>query len=181
MARPSVSSAEGAQRVLGYTQGCRVDTLITHALVDVELEGCEAARIERVDGGVVAVGDVVHLLQIADHLGGAEKALAVFTGAGPWRMARRVAEAGHARNRIAQLRRQIIGITLADENDRLAALAQRAHVRHERSQRRERHLVAHPLDDDGRVVGVLLLELVPAACSRTCGRRICSTARASAS
>src|SRR5919107_1002562 len=68
---------------------------------------------------------------------------------------------GQGRNRIAHLRRQQRGEAFAHENDRLASFAQRAQLRRQAAQRAHRDLVANLLDDLGRIVGVLLLELVP--------------------
>jgi hypothetical protein len=73
---------------------------------------------------------------------------------------RRVPVAGHRRHRVAQLRRQVVGVALAHEDDRLAPLAQRSHPRDQRAERRHRDLVPDALDHRRRVVRVLLLELV---------------------
>ena len=67
---------------------------------------------------------------------------------------------GMRRDRIAHLRRQHRGVALADEDDRLAALAQRAELHRQALERRQRHLPADALDDLGRVVRVALLERV---------------------
>ena len=72
----------------------------------------------------------------------------------------RIAEPGHRRDRVAHLRRQHVRVALADEDQRLAAFLERAHVHDERLERRQRHLVADLLDRLGRVVRVLLFELV---------------------
>ena len=79
-------------------------------------------------------------------------------GAGPG--ASRVAEARHRGNRIVELRRQLRGKPFADQDDRLAPLAQAAQPDRQRPQRRHRHLIADLFDRRGRIVGVLLLELV---------------------
>ena len=75
-------------------------------------------------------------------------------------VAQRVAHAGHGRHGIAQRGRQVVRVALADEDDRLAALADRAQPRHQAAQRRQRHLVADALHRRSRIVGVLLLEHV---------------------
>ena len=72
----------------------------------------------------------------------------------------RVAQARHRGNRIAQRRRQDVRIALADQDQRLAALLQPAHVDDERLDRAERHLIADLLDGFGRVVRVVLFEVV---------------------
>ena len=74
--------------------------------------------------------------------------------------ARRVADARHRGDRVVELRRQEVRVALADQEDRLAPLADRSHVDRQAGQRREAHLVADPLDRGRRVERVALLELV---------------------
>ena len=64
------------------------------------------------------------------------------------------------RDRVVQLRRQRAGEPLADEDDRLAPLAQAAEPDRGALERAHRHLVADRFDRRGRIVGVPLLELV---------------------
>ncbi len=67
---------------------------------------------------------------------------------------------GHRRDGIAHLRRQGVRVALADQDQRLAPFLNEPMPGDERLERRQADLVADPLDGLGRIVRVLLLDLV---------------------
>jgi hypothetical protein len=156
---------QDAERVLRRLQHVVVGRLADGRLAQVELVGREAARIERVDGGVGAVGRVVHVAQIARQVRVHEEVHALLRGAVRRHrvVASRVAEAGHRRHRVAQLRRQDVGVALADEDHALAPLAEPPEVHDESFQRGQAHGVPNLLHRLRGVVRVLLFERVARA------------------
>ena len=133
------------------------------ALVDVELEAGQSTRIDGVNRHVLLVRDVVDVAQIGVHVEPGRPRRAVFVDVvqTDHRLAvRRIAGAGHRRVPVAHLRWNDVGVALADENQCFPAFLQRAHVDDQGLERRQRDLVADPLDDFRRVVRVILLELV---------------------
>ena len=116
----------------------RVEVLAAHLRVDVvgnvEFRVGEAARIERVNRDVVSVRGGVDLLQIRLQVHACEKRgsrLVWIVEPGHGIAVIRIAVAGSPGDRIPHLRRQHVAEAFADEDQRLAALFQRAQVRDE--------------------------------------------------
>ena len=163
MARPSVFSASVAQRVHRGVQILRVG-LQAHALVDVELEHRQAARIDGVNGDVVAgwrcrrprAGLTPCRGRRATLARSSLRSLTPACGLPAFGLPR----PGICASALRICGGRMYRVALADEDQRLAPFLQRAHVDDERLERRQRHLIADLLDRFRRVVRVLLFELV---------------------
>ncbi len=154
---------EHPQRVLRLAQRV-VAPRHPDVLVDVELPGRQATRVDGVERGVVAVGgveDFLHLgldIELSGHLGPIfDNAVLADGRAAP----RRIAHARHAGHRIAELRRQHRGEALADDDHGLAAFPKCPELHGQPFERTQRDLTANPLDGLGGIERIPLLGRVP--------------------
>ena len=164
---------ERAQRVHRRVQ-VRLDRSASHALVDVELERRQAARIDRVDRDVVPVRCVVDVAQVAS-MSRLRRRTRARSSCGCCRR-RSDCRAPGCRAGIARRRRasaaaaMLVNPSLTRMSDLRPSLSA-AHVHDQRPDRGQRHLVADLLPTVSSDSTRSAPRTRSSARSRTCGRR----------